>query len=226
MSIATLKRKSFTQYNNMSVNQKNFSLNGTHRSQGYVGQTMLSRSLPRTLQKGYGGTYGFYKNVPVVMSSVFSTENINVVKPSVINEKGLLHDSKHNWVFRPAPITSVKPDDHINLTTQQDHIEIMRKKNLACIPKPTNKTNKIWNCGLLNIQKPGCLGTSKPQNYFTEDQSLYILQKPSICYKNNESNSKHNPQIPIGASFPKSANKNINNSLGSFYGTNDFPVNR
>ena len=52
MSIATLKRKSQTKYNNMSVGQPFFSLNGTHRNQGYVGQTSLSRSLPRTLMRG------------------------------------------------------------------------------------------------------------------------------------------------------------------------------
>jgi len=53
MSIATLKRKTQTQYNNMSVGSKTgFSLNGTHRSQGYIGQTSLSRSLPKTLMKG------------------------------------------------------------------------------------------------------------------------------------------------------------------------------
>ena len=52
MSIVALKRKTNTQYNNMSANRKGFSLNGTHRSQGYVGQTVLSRSLPRTLMRG------------------------------------------------------------------------------------------------------------------------------------------------------------------------------
>ena len=53
MSIATLKRKTQAKYNNMSVgNTHGFSINGTHRNQGYVGQTSLSRSLPRTLMKG------------------------------------------------------------------------------------------------------------------------------------------------------------------------------
>jgi hypothetical protein len=61
MSIATLKRKTQAQYNN-SVGVANFSLNGTLRSQGYVGQTSLSRSLPRTpmngaFPRGYGGDY-------------------------------------------------------------------------------------------------------------------------------------------------------------------------
>ena len=50
MSIATLKRKTQTKYNNMSVGStQGFSLNGGFRNQGYVGQTSLSRSLSRTL---------------------------------------------------------------------------------------------------------------------------------------------------------------------------------
>jgi hypothetical protein len=43
MSIATLKKKTQSQYNNVSVGQKQFSLNGTRRSQGWVGQTALAR---------------------------------------------------------------------------------------------------------------------------------------------------------------------------------------
>ena len=65
MSIATLKRKTQTKYNNMSVGQSGFSINGTHRNQGYVGQTSLSRSLPRTLMRGntvrgHGGCCGTF----------------------------------------------------------------------------------------------------------------------------------------------------------------------
>ena len=70
MSIATLKRKTQTKYNNMSVGTEGFSINGVFRNQGYVGQTSLTRSLPRTLQKGSGGCCGTYNDVPVVLSSV------------------------------------------------------------------------------------------------------------------------------------------------------------
>ena len=38
MSLATLKKKTQTKYNNMSVNSV-FNLNGTTRNQGYIGQT-------------------------------------------------------------------------------------------------------------------------------------------------------------------------------------------
>ena len=36
MSLATLKKKTQAQYRNVSVGQPQFSINGTHRSQGYV----------------------------------------------------------------------------------------------------------------------------------------------------------------------------------------------
>ena len=66
MSLAVLKRKAQTKYNNMSANSTSgFSLNGTHRNQGYVGQTSLSRTIIRTPHKGatprgHGGQGGTY----------------------------------------------------------------------------------------------------------------------------------------------------------------------
>ena len=40
MSIATLKKKTQARYTNqMSIGHAGFSLNGTHRNQGYIGQT-------------------------------------------------------------------------------------------------------------------------------------------------------------------------------------------
>jgi hypothetical protein len=48
MSITTLKRKTSAKYNNSSVGQKQFSINGTTKNQGWVGQTSLSRSFPMT----------------------------------------------------------------------------------------------------------------------------------------------------------------------------------
>ena len=79
MSIATLKKKTAAKYNNMSVSEPKFSLNGGHRSQGWVGQTTLSRSLPKTpmvgnTPKGSGGCCGTYRVTPIVQSAVKSTK--------------------------------------------------------------------------------------------------------------------------------------------------------
>ena len=52
MSIATLKKKTMYKYNNSSVGHTQFSINGGYRSQGFVGQTSLSRSFLKTPMKG------------------------------------------------------------------------------------------------------------------------------------------------------------------------------
>ena len=94
MSIATLKRKTESMYNNVSVGAARFSLNGTHRTQGYVGQTSLSRHLQRTPMKGNvirgnGGCCGTYRIFPVITSGVQSAidclNDPRVVKKSVVN---------------------------------------------------------------------------------------------------------------------------------------------
>jgi hypothetical protein len=144
MSIVTLKKKTQAQYNNMSTGSTTgFSLNGVHRSQGYVGQTSLSRSLPRTLMhgtvpRGHGGCCGKFPIKPIVQSGVQSLENMhapgtplpNIVKSSVINTHGML-DQKYRWVNRPFPYATVKPDNNRHLNSSSDHIRILKKKTLA-----------------------------------------------------------------------------------------------
>lgn len=104
MSIATLKRKSQTKYNNMSVNsQMGFSLNGTTRNQGYIGQTSLSRSITRTLMKGdtikgHGGCCGTYLIDSVVKPCVTSLNDNTIIKKSVLNSSGLKKSAKCNIV--------------------------------------------------------------------------------------------------------------------------------
>jgi hypothetical protein len=134
MSIATLKKKTQTKYNNMSVGERQFSINGTHRSQGYVGQTSLSRSLPRTLMKGnvaigHGGCCGKFKKTPIVQSAVISVENPNVVKSSVLGTSGMI-STKYAWIKRPQPYTSVKPDNNQNNNSQSDYITYLVDKTL------------------------------------------------------------------------------------------------
>jgi hypothetical protein len=47
MSLATLKKKTASKYKNNSANLAQFSINGVHRNQGYVGQTSLGRTMLR-----------------------------------------------------------------------------------------------------------------------------------------------------------------------------------
>lgn len=207
MSIATLKKKTFAKYNNMSVNSKNgFSLNGTHRNQGYVGQNVISRSLPRTLMKGdtmkgHGGCCGFYPMHSIIESSVNSQEDPNIVKSSVLNNSGMIA-SKYRWIRRGIPYTSVKPDNSLNSNTQQDYINRLQKNaiNNARICESTNTTPKTYSCENIGIHKTQtdtrvCSNNTKSlyadlsgntlHRYVAMPNSEYILRLNTRCTNND-----------------------------------------
>lgn len=135
MSIATLKRKTQTQYNNMSVNSKHgFSINGTRRSQGYIGQTTISRSLPRTLMRdgaprGHGGCCGTFTKHPIITSAVTSLNDPTITKPSTINTLGMI-ENKYKKSLNHEP--SVKPDNNQNINTQNQYIKNLAKNTIEC----------------------------------------------------------------------------------------------
>ena len=197
MSIVVLKKKTGAQYNNNSVSQPLFSLNGTHRSQGFVGQTTLSRSLPRTLirnggYRNYGGCCGAFPIGQIVQSSVKTTEDITIVKSSVLNMPGLMHVGKYRWIWRPQPETTVKIDSNQNINTQSMYISILQRKTL----KEANACNKIntnpnsqqqcnTNCNLTKprytpFKNPG--NWSKPNSDFVAmSQGEYLLKLDDSC---------------------------------------------
>ena len=193
MSIATLKKKTRTQYNNMSVGSKHgFSLNGTHRSQGYVGQTSLSRSLPTTpmrgnVAKGYGGCCGKYVIKPIIQSAVVSLNNPNVVKSSVLGTSGML-STQYRWIRRPRPFISVKASNDNNLNSQSSHIDKIR--NLTLIATTTGLCKSIVSH--LPICKTDCnkssnYNTLRKQQPITKDlnNKLSMAQSTYIQYLNN-----------------------------------------
>lgn len=151
MSIATMKRKTAAKYNNMSVGAPNgFSLNGTHRSQGYVGQSTQSRSLPTTLMKGnvirgHGGCCGTYPIHPIVQSAVRSTEDSTVVKSSVVNTSGML-STQYRWIRRPQPFATVKPDVNRHTGDQSTHIHRLEQKTLSEVAACTGTTKPVKDC--------------------------------------------------------------------------------
>ncbi len=210
MSIATLKKKTNAQYNNMSVGSKHgFSLNGTHRNQGYVGQTSLSRSLPKTIMKGnvikgHGGCCGQYPIKPIVSSAVTSLNNPNVVKSSVLTSKGMI-STHYRWILRPQPFTSVKPDNNNNINTQSNYINTQKNAAINATTDPTNtcysynSTNPACSvaksCANLNgLQTPNLVNViTKPESSFvSKPQSEYIKTIQTQCNKHNVINVKHN----------------------------------
>jgi Zn finger protein HypA/HybF involved in hydrogenase expression len=159
MSIATLKRKTQTKYNNMSVNTSTFSLNGTHRNQGYVGQTSMSRSIVRSLRngsalRGYGGCCN-NNTTPIVQTGSICMNDNTVVKSSSLSSKGMM-DTRHC----NSQCNVVKPDTNNNNNNQMYYIN---KKKLECIncSNPIVDENPTVSCcdecnitSNINITKP------------------------------------------------------------------------
>jgi len=187
MSIATLKRKTQVQYNNMSVGAKHgFSLNGTHRSQGYVGQTSLSRSLPQTIMRGHGGFCGKYPNVPVVQSAVTSLNDPTVVKSSVVGTQGMIN-THYRWIRRPAPFTTVKPDNNTHLNDQSDYITRVRKAALvSCnVVKEVTGEKKCAEIGYSHKKRDVCNITKPESDYVAMSSGEYIDQLEKKCSEND-----------------------------------------
>tara|TARA_B110000285_G_scaffold205083_1_gene242568 strand:- start:304 stop:882 length:579 start_codon:yes stop_codon:yes gene_type:complete len=151
MSIATLKRKTQAKYNNMSVNTNGFSLNGTRRNQGYVGQTSLSRSLIRGFRngpdlRGHGGCCSTGKETPIVQNDVCCLNDNSIVKKSSLSTMGMLKTRHCN---RECNI--VKPDTNNNVNSQSDQIQRKKKECLTCT---ISTVNPECNPNENNITKP------------------------------------------------------------------------
>lgn len=132
MSIATLKKKTLVNNSRvMSTGKSGFSINGGYRNQGYIGQTSLSRSLPRTPMNGVflrnsGGTV-----TPIVQSAVTDQEDNSIIKSSVLSSKGMIRN-RYKYVNRPYPYSSTKPDTNQLVNTQEQYIERLVRKTISC----------------------------------------------------------------------------------------------
>jgi len=186
MSIATLKRKTQVKYNNLSVGRPHFSINGTLRNQGYVGQTSLSRSLPRTLfngiyPRGHGGCCGTFKIGQTVQSGILPLNDPNVIKPSVISSKGMIEEELNclnslrvqRWnkklPQRSVTMNVVKPDNNQHQVDQGNYIENKAKKAIQCAPD--NIFKKGGTCGnadpyFSRVHQTIC-GYTKPPSYLS-----------------------------------------------------------
>jgi len=177
MSEATLKRKSKTLYHNLSVGGKGFSINGTRRSQGYIGRGVLGLHFPRTPMRGNeargsGGCCGSYYRGTIVQGAPCFPTNANgstannnpdVVKPSVLDTNGMLM-TKYRWIRRPQPYATVKPDVNMIQGSQNVYIENLSANTIACInAKDVVGSCKpyINKCGGLTIdQRPKPFGST------------------------------------------------------------------
>lgn len=171
MSIVTLKRKTQAKYNNNSTNSPNgFSLNGTHRNQGYIGQTSLSRSFPSTpmrgnVARGHGGCCGKYSQGHIIQSAVNSTEDPMVVKSSSLNTRGLI-DTKYRWIRRPQPFSTVDKFQRVN--SQSDYVYYIQQKTL----KAKRPDGTLCNPAVKEV---------KPFQYGKTCGGLSKIEMPKMC---------------------------------------------
>tara|TARA_A200000159_G_scaffold87862_1_gene81399 strand:+ start:383 stop:988 length:606 start_codon:yes stop_codon:yes gene_type:complete len=183
MSLATLKRKTQTKYNNMSVNKGTFSLNGTTRNQGYVGQTSLSRTLIRTLKngtatRGHGGCCN--NGTEIKQTEFLCLEDNSVLKGSTLNTKGMLSERCCNNSFNV-----VKPDSNNNINSNYYVVEKNKKEALNCVISTVDLSNNAFNCN--NACKPKKSDVTKPDEAYLIMSSSNYLEKINKACTNNDS---------------------------------------
>lgn len=174
MSIATLKRKTQTKYNNMSVGTNGFSLNGTRRNQGYVGQTSLSRTLVRNLRngtelRGHGSCCENNKATILQNETICMNDN-DVVKKSSLSTRGMLKTRHCN-----SECNTVKPDNNNNINTQADFIDRKKKECINC----TTSTIDLGDTIYCNIAKP-------EEAYLVKSSGSYIQELNKACTNNDD----------------------------------------
>jgi hypothetical protein len=152
MSIVALKRKTFAQYKNNSVGEAQFSLVGTHRSQGYIGQSTQSRFFVRTLKRGntargHGGCCGVYPEFDIIPTEICTTEDPTVVKSSCDGNLGMLL-SRFRWARRPQPYSSTKTVVSNGLA-QSDYTDRIKKESLL----DTTTCNTRYANGSIKLNK-------------------------------------------------------------------------
>ena len=183
MSVVTLKKKTQTKYNNMSVgSSQGFSLNGTRRNQGWVGQTTLSRSFPRTPMKGntprgHGGCCGTYNTAPgIIQSAVNSLNDPTKVKTTVVTMKGMLEEKLKPY----RNYISVKPDSTQNSNNIWEYTENLGK---STIYDADNCSNDVKYSGCVNynpyFRGPICNITKPLSKYSPVKASDNLVNKVS-----------------------------------------------
>jgi len=190
MSIIALKRKSAA-LKNLSTGRDGFSINGTTRNQGYIGQSLQSRHLIHTPHKGsVAKDYsGCCNNFDISPSELTHLEDSTVVKSSVLSSKGMLAKRLLGTSFN-----IVKPDSaHIG-TNQSAYIDRLKRKNLKQIadycPEPADPAPiEDDACKMLRTLK-GARIFSKPRTLCsiskkvgpdTQDEHIALLNKTCLA---------------------------------------------
>jgi hypothetical protein len=194
MSIVALKRKSAA-IKNQSTGRSQFSINGTTRNQGYIGQTLQSRHLIHTPHRGsvakdYSGCCNDFDIPP---SELTHLEDSTVVKTSVLSYKGMMARRMLGTTFNV-----VKPDNSHNGSDQGSYIDRLKRKNLKQIedycPEPLDpQPIRDDACRLLRTLK-GARIFSKPKTVCNiakkvgpDTQEEHVAKLDKACLANDVS---------------------------------------
>jgi hypothetical protein len=218
MSINTLKRKSETKYFDKVSKNTVFSLTGTQRLQGYIGQTNLSRSTKRTPYtrfggpRGHGSKYGAYPINIHNSGKLLTCSNDATIKKPTMNTKGLM-SSKFKWSKRGHPYTVVQPDSNASLfDTSSRYTHDLAAAN-TCVG-PQDITNEKKGC----VSGIGCSnfigGRKVVRTMYSQEfsssvsQSMYILSKTKRCAQTAMGNTSD-------AAIPEKTNNDSLTNFGS-----------
>ena len=204
MSLATLKRKTEAKYNNMSVNTgEGFSLNGTRRNQGYVGQTSSSRSLTRGLRngqylRGHGSCCSTGTETPITQNEYTCLEDNTVIKRSSLSMMGML---KTRYCNNTCNI--VKPDTNNNTSDQSTYITKKIKKTINEINKGNDPSNT--SCTNVNTTSPSscvnkknvCENVRPEEEYLPISSSQYTEILNSACQENDVVTERPTCGVPL-----------------------------
>lgn len=173
MSLATLKRKTHTKYNNMSVNKPQFSLQGYYRNDRSLPSTnRIQTSLPRTLARGnqlrgYGGTQNTF---PIkIISTLCEQPNAEQpqrqqIKLSTKTTSGMIA-TKYAWTKLPNPFTWVKRQNNAMNTSSQVYTTNLSKEAIKTIISTPGQRPAIIN---------QCNFTKNPYDFVASPQGIYI----------------------------------------------------
>lgn len=222
MSLATFKRKTQNQYRTMSVGQAQFSINGTRRLQGYVGQNIISRSFPKTpmsgnTAKGHGGCCGTYYKAPPIspLCAGDFTNDPAVVKASVLSNAGQLESRFPEYANK-----IYKPDDNHHHGTSGDYTDRLSKcsRQPFCRKKPVQPccSNPVLQRSTNYQQRSRQYPTFTKNSFFysATTQGEYVLSLDLFVDKDKYSNQRQSNSAPFGATVQIQPNNTL---LSTYY---------
>lgn len=239
MSIVALKRKS-SRFQDKISGKSGFSINGTLRNQGWVGQTSHGRSITRTpfrghVPIGHGGSDGKYV-VNVVDGGPCIVNDASIVKRSNMNNKGKIyaHDYYPTPVFNldcnsSCKIISFKDFSPTNSSASVQTKNVKNRNMHVVLKSDAGVNNCKFSCDASSYHIGG---KYYQRNFFTKNSlpyssSEYInvgipnknaLSCQNNCYKSAKilTTTNISQNIPSQTSLINYASKQLDSIDGQF----------